>query len=128
MPGRIVVSSRCTISAFGGALTASRGPTSRIVPSSISTAAPPRIAGAPVPSTRVSARTNVSGIPRLRGYGSIGLMRVTGIKTYLFQPPDAKTACFLKVDTDEGIFGWGEAYTLTGREPTLERLVQDLGE
>ena len=55
-------------------------------------------------------------------------MRVTGITTYLFQPPDAKTACFLKIDTDEGIHGWGEAYTLTGREQTLERLVQELGE
>ena len=55
-------------------------------------------------------------------------MKVTGLKTFLFQPPDAKTACFLKIDTDAGISGWGEAYTLTGREPTLERLVQDLGE
>jgi galactonate dehydratase len=54
-------------------------------------------------------------------------MRVTGITTFLVQPPSAKTALFLKVDTDAGIHGWGEAYTLTGREQALERLVQDLG-
>src|SRR5436189_5426935 len=55
-------------------------------------------------------------------------MRVTGLKTFLVQPPDAKTELFLRVDTDAGIHGWGEAYTLTGREPTLERMVQDFGE
>jgi galactonate dehydratase len=55
-------------------------------------------------------------------------MRVTGIKTFLVQPEHGKTVLFLKVQTDEGIFGWGEAYALTGREPALERLVLDLGE
>jgi galactonate dehydratase len=55
-------------------------------------------------------------------------MRVTGIKTFLVQPERGKTVLFLKVQTDEGIYGWGEAYALTGREPALERLVLDLGE
>ncbi len=54
-------------------------------------------------------------------------MRVTHVQTYLVQPESAKTALFLKVDTDAGIHGWGEAYTLNGRERALERLVQDLG-
>ena len=55
-------------------------------------------------------------------------MKVTGIKTFLVQPPSAKTALFLKLNTDEGIHGWGEAYTLTGREQALERLLHDLAE
>jgi galactonate dehydratase len=32
------------------------------------------------------------------------------------------------VQTDGGIHGWGEAYTLTGRERALQRMVQDLGD
>jgi galactonate dehydratase len=54
-------------------------------------------------------------------------MRVTEVKTYLVQPPHAKTVLFVKVLTDEGIYGWGEVYTVTAREPALERLTQDLG-
>ena len=55
-------------------------------------------------------------------------MKVTGVKTWLVQPTRGKVCLFLKVETDGGIHGWGEAYTLTGREPALERMVQDLGE
>lgn len=44
------------------------------------------------------------------------------------QPERGKTVLFLKVQTDSEIHGWGEAYTLTGREQALERLVLDLGE
>ena len=54
-------------------------------------------------------------------------MRVTQVKTFLVQPERQKTVLFLRVETDEGIHGWGEAYTLFGREPALERMVQDLG-
>ncbi|MCC6628520.1 MAG: mandelate racemase/muconate lactonizing enzyme family protein [Chloroflexi bacterium] len=55
-------------------------------------------------------------------------MKVTGVRTFLVQPEQGKTALFLKVDTDAGIHGWGEAYTLTGREPALERLALDLAD
>ncbi|HEV7214512.1 MAG TPA: mandelate racemase/muconate lactonizing enzyme family protein [Chloroflexota bacterium] len=54
-------------------------------------------------------------------------MRVTAIKTWLVQPERGKTCLFLKAETDAGIAGWGEAYTLSGRERALERLVLDLG-
>jgi galactonate dehydratase len=54
-------------------------------------------------------------------------MRITGIKTYIVQPPSAKTVLFVKVDTDSGLYGWGEVYTVTAREPALERLTLDLG-
>jgi galactonate dehydratase len=54
-------------------------------------------------------------------------MRVTAVKTFLVQPERAKSVLFVKVETDAGIHGWGEVYTVTGREPALERLTQELG-
>ena len=55
-------------------------------------------------------------------------MKITSIKTWLVQPERGKTCLFLKLSTDGGVHGWGEAYTLTGRERALERMVHDLGE
>lgn len=54
-------------------------------------------------------------------------MKVTGITTHLVQPPRAKTVLFVKVATDAGIYGWGEVYTVTGRETALEQLTRELG-
>jgi galactonate dehydratase len=54
-------------------------------------------------------------------------MKVTGVKTFLVQPPTAKPVCFVKVETDEGLYGWGEAYTVTAHERALEQLIRDLG-
>jgi galactonate dehydratase len=55
-------------------------------------------------------------------------MKVTGVKTFIVQPESAKTVLFVKVETDAGLYGWGEVYTVTAREPSLERLTQDLGQ
>jgi galactonate dehydratase len=55
-------------------------------------------------------------------------MKVTGIKTFIVQPERAKTVLFVKVTTDGGIHGWGEAYTVTGRETGLERMILEFGE
>ncbi|MDQ3701262.1 MAG: mandelate racemase/muconate lactonizing enzyme family protein [Chloroflexota bacterium] len=55
-------------------------------------------------------------------------MKVTGVKTFLVQPETAKAVLFVKVETDAGIHGWGEVYTVTAREPSLERLTLDLGQ
>lgn len=55
-------------------------------------------------------------------------MKVSGVKTFLVQPERAKTVLFVKVETDEGLYGWGEAYTVTARERALERLVLDCGD
>ena len=54
-------------------------------------------------------------------------MQITAVKTWLVQPERGKTCLFLKLETDDGVHGWGEAYTLNGRERALERLVRDLG-
>jgi galactonate dehydratase len=55
-------------------------------------------------------------------------VKVTRVTTYIVQPPRAKTVLFVKVETDAGLHGWGEVYTVTAREPALERLTLDLGE
>jgi galactonate dehydratase len=55
-------------------------------------------------------------------------MQVTGIQTWVVQPERGKICVFLKLTTDAGIHGWGEAYALTGREFALERMLRDLGE
>ena len=38
-------------------------------------------------------------------------MKVTDVKTFLADPGERKNLCFVKVETDEGIHGWGECYT-----------------
>jgi galactonate dehydratase len=54
-------------------------------------------------------------------------VQITTVKTWLVQPPRGKIALFVKLETDAGLHGWGEAYTLTGREQALERMIQDFG-
>ena len=43
-------------------------------------------------------------------------MEVTGVKTFLAHPGARKNLCFVKVETDEGIYGWGECYTQADRD------------
>ena len=43
-------------------------------------------------------------------------MEVTDVKTFLVHPGKAKNLCFVKEETDEGIHGWGESYTLSDRD------------
>jgi galactonate dehydratase len=53
-------------------------------------------------------------------------MKITGVKTYLVNPGTAKNWLFIKVETDEGLHGWGEAYTQLDRDRTIEVHVQQL--
>lgn len=50
-------------------------------------------------------------------------MKITGISTYRVAP----RWMFLKIDTDEGISGWGEP-VIEGRSRTVETAVQEFGE
>ena len=43
-------------------------------------------------------------------------MKVTDVKHFLVHPGMAKNLCFVKVETDEGIHGWGESYTQSDRD------------
>ena len=54
-------------------------------------------------------------------------MRVTAVKTFLVHPGSAKNWLFVKVETDEGIHGWGEAYTQSDRDRAIETHIQELG-
>ena len=44
-------------------------------------------------------------------------MKVTDVKHFLAHPGGrGKNLCFVKVETDEGVYGWGEAYTQSDRD------------
>jgi galactonate dehydratase len=54
-------------------------------------------------------------------------MKITAVKTFLAHPDTAKkNLLFVKVETDAGLYGWGEAYTQLDRERAIEVHVQEL--
>ena len=61
-------------------------------------------------------------------------MRVSGVSTFLVHPGDAgavygagaKNLCFVKVETDEGVSGWGECYTQSDRDTQVAAHVDQL--
>ncbi len=61
-------------------------------------------------------------------------MRVTGVKAFLVHPAEAgsvygagsKNLCFVRLDTDEGIVGWGECYTQSDRDTQIVAHVDQL--
>ncbi len=53
-------------------------------------------------------------------------MRVDSVKTLLVDSGSAKHWLFVKVETDEGIHGWGEAYTQLDRDRVIERQMEEL--
>ena len=62
-----------------------------------------------------------------------GYLQVTDVKTILVHPfkkenhyIEDKNWLFIKVETDEGISGWGEAYTMRDRDRNIAQHVSDL--
>ena len=60
-------------------------------------------------------------------------MQVTDVKTFIVAPEShragmigSKNWLFAKVETDDGIVGWGEAYTQLDRDRNIERHIHDL--
>ena len=45
-------------------------------------------------------------------------MKITGVTTILAHPGVGKNLCFVKIDTDEGIHGWGAVLHPVGPGPT----------
>ena len=43
-------------------------------------------------------------------------MKITEIRYHLVNPGKGKNLCFVRIDTDEGIHGWGECYTQADRD------------
>jgi len=54
-------------------------------------------------------------------------MKVTNVKTFLVNPGSYKHWLFVKVETDTGLYGWGECYTQLDRDKVIETHVQQLG-
>lgn len=53
-------------------------------------------------------------------------MKITEIKTFIIHPGVGKNLLFVKVETDEGIHGWGECYTQSDRDTAVEVHVRKL--
>ncbi|MCB0141843.1 MAG: mandelate racemase/muconate lactonizing enzyme family protein, partial [Caldilineaceae bacterium] len=53
-------------------------------------------------------------------------MKITNIRTFLVHPGRGKNWLFVKVETDEGIYGWGEAYTQADRDKTIQAHIHAL--
>ena len=61
-------------------------------------------------------------------------MRVTGVKAFLVHPLEAgsvygagsKNLCFVRIETDEDIVGWGECYTQSDRDTQIVAHVDQL--
>ena len=60
-------------------------------------------------------------------------MKVTNVETFLVCPVShlagmtgGKNWLFVKVETDQGLHGWGEAYTFGDRDRTMETYVHSL--
>ena len=43
-------------------------------------------------------------------------MKVTGLRHHIVHPDSGKNLCFVRIDTDEGVHGWGECYTQSDRD------------
>jgi galactonate dehydratase len=60
--------------------------------------------------------------------GRIGdnALKVTAVTTFLVHPGKAKNLCFVKVDTNTGLHGWGECYTQADRDRQIAAHVDQL--
>ena len=54
-------------------------------------------------------------------------MKIESVRTFLVDSGTPKHWLFVKIETDDGLHGWGEAYTQLDRDRTIERLMQELG-
>ncbi len=53
-------------------------------------------------------------------------MKITSIKSYLIHPSIGKNLLFVKVETNEGVTGWGECYTQSDRDTVVQNHIQKL--
>ncbi|MGE5526808.1 MAG: mandelate racemase/muconate lactonizing enzyme family protein [Rhodospirillaceae bacterium] len=54
-------------------------------------------------------------------------MKITAVKSYTVHPGWRKNLIFVKVETDEGIHGWGEAYSQYDRDRAVMAQLEALG-
>lgn len=53
-------------------------------------------------------------------------MKVTNVKDYTVHPGWRKNLMFVKLETDEGLFGWGEAYTQYDRDRAVKVHIEEI--
>ena len=53
-------------------------------------------------------------------------MKITDIKVFTINPGVGKNLMFVKMETDAGITGWGEAYTQSDRDASIEAHITEL--
>ncbi|ROR21470.1 galactonate dehydratase [Comamonas sp. BIGb0124] len=51
-------------------------------------------------------------------------MKITSITPYLFNPRSGKNLLLIRVETDTGLYGWGECYTSLRKEQVVQAYVQ----
>ena len=54
-------------------------------------------------------------------------MKVARVRSFLVHMGWSKHVLLIKVETDDGLHGWGEAYTQSDREPAVVSLVEESG-
>ena len=54
-------------------------------------------------------------------------MKIDRITTFIVDSGHWKNLLFVRVDTSDGIVGWGEAFTEPGRERAIAAEVEDFG-
>src|SRR4051812_44249987 len=67
------------------------------------------------------------GLPRLRKAAQNGYMKIRSISAFAAYPGWRKKLIFVKVETDEGLVGWGEAYSQYDRDRAITAHVEELG-
>jgi len=53
-------------------------------------------------------------------------VKITNVKTFIIHPGVGKNLIFVKLETDEGLHGWGEAYTQSDRDTAIEAHIKQL--
>jgi galactonate dehydratase len=53
-------------------------------------------------------------------------LKITKVTPYLFHPGVGKNLLFTRVETDDGLYGWGEGYVSQGKEPVVAAYVTSM--
>src|ERR1700760_1739575 len=60
------------------------------------------------------------------GRKSMPELQIARVETFLFDPGTAKNLLFCRVETEDGLHGWGEAYVTLGKEPVIQQCLQEM--
>jgi galactonate dehydratase len=53
-------------------------------------------------------------------------MKITEVKTFIVHPGVGKNLIFVKLQTDEGLYGWGESYTQSDRDTAIVEHIKQM--